>query len=72
MRIAQRFSAGDAVRVDEESVKRTTAKEIVAAFNSAVRFTDLLTVASGSPTDKSVGYYHSRASPTLSAKALTG
>src|ERR1044072_940299 len=38
------------------------------AFMSAVRFTDLRVATAFGPTDKSVGYYHSSASPTFAAK----
>jgi len=50
-------------------VKRTTDKpKIPLDVGSAVRFTDSLITTSRDPTDESVGYFHSSASPTFAAK----
>jgi hypothetical protein len=62
LKIAQRFIAGERVEGESESVKRTTEEDFW--FESAVRFTDYI-LARRYPTNKSVGYFQSSASPTV-------
>ena len=52
----------------EESVKRRLNKPMDLQRDSAVRFTDYLSGCIPNPTDESVGYSHSSASPTFETK----
>jgi hypothetical protein len=63
--IAQHFSAGNRIALENKSVKRTTEFILSRASASAVRFTDWGFVFGRDPTDESVGYYQSSAARTL-------
>jgi len=58
--------------IDSPWSGRLIRRTIPSDFRSAVRFTDCLSTTSLDPTDQSVGYCHSSASPTFPAKPVNG